>query len=188
MQFPVAARFVERVSGDRVPGIIQPAIEEHLLLWGSWRYRPRDEDRGWDWWSIFQECRLSGGRFECYAALAEGSLQGLMSLNLRGKRNRTSQGIIIDHLATNPANRTAGLGLKYVGIGLIGLAVARSIECGAGGRIWLESLPGAAGFYESLGMSKQPRQSQAGNLVYTVEAAKAEELLEEIKRQGIVEL
>jgi len=45
MQFPVAARFVERVSGDWVPGLIHPAVEEHLLLWTRWQYRPRDEDR-----------------------------------------------------------------------------------------------------------------------------------------------
>jgi hypothetical protein len=169
-------------------GLIHIAVEEHLLLWTNWRYRPRDEDRSWDWWSIFQECRLSGGRLECYAALVGGNLQGLMVLNLRGKRNRTGKAIIVDYLAGNPANRTAGQGLKYVGIGLIALAVARSIECGAGVRIWLESLPGAARFYESLGMAKQPRRSADGNLVYTLETAIAEQLLAEIKAQGIVEL
>jgi hypothetical protein len=110
-----------------------------------------------------------------------------MALDLRGEMNRTGRGIIVDYLATNPANRTAGHGLKYVGIGLIALAVRRSIECSAGGGIWLESLPEAASFYENLGMSQRPRPAPEGNLVYTLEAAKAEELLEEIKRKGIVE-
>jgi len=99
-----------------------------------------------------------------------------------------SKGVIVDYLATNPANRTAGQGLKYVGIGLIAVALARSIECGAGGRIWLESLPGAASFYEGLGMIQQSRRSAEGNLVYTLEVATAEQLLDEIKRQGILEL
>jgi len=188
MQFPLAAGLVDKKSGARVPGLIHIAVEEHLLLWTSWRYRARDEDRAWDWWSIFQECRLSGGQFECYAAFAAGNLQGLMALDLEGERTRRAKGIIVDYLATNPANRTAGQGLKYVGIGLIAVALARSIECGAGGRIWLESLPGAASFYESLGMAKQPRRSAEGNLVYTLEVAKAEHLLDEIKRQGILDL
>jgi hypothetical protein len=37
-------------------------------------------------------------------------------------------------------------------------------------------------------MAKQPRRSAVGNLVYTLEAATAEQLLDEIKRQGILEL
>jgi hypothetical protein len=188
MQFPLAAGFVDKVTGARVSGFIHIAVEEHLLLWTSWRYRSSDEDRSWDWWSIFQECKLSGGRLECFAALSSGSLQGLMALDLSGKRTRTGAAIIVDYLATNPANRVAGRGLKYVGVGLVAVALARSIECGAGGRIWLESLPGAASFYESLGMAKQPRRSAEGNLVYTLEAATAEQLLDEIKRRGILEL
>ncbi len=70
----------------------------------------------------------------------------------------------------------------------MGLALSRSIECGAGGRVWLESLPGAASFYEGLGLVKQFRRSAEGNLAYTLEAATAEQLLDEIKRQGIVEI
>ena len=169
-------------------GLIHIAVEEHLLLWTSWRYRSGDEDRAWDWWSIFRECKLSGGRLECFAAVATGNLQGLMALDLRGKRARTGAAIIVDYLATNPANRTAAQGLKYVGIGIIAVAIAQSIERGYGGRIWLESLPGAASFYGGLGMAKQPRRSAEGNLVYTLEAATAEQLLDEIKRKGIVEL
>jgi hypothetical protein len=188
MHLPLAAGFVDRGSGERARGLIDLAVEEHLLLWTSWRYRPRDEDQTWDWWSIFQECRLSGGRYERYAALADGNLQGLMALDLGEKGDRIGKGIIVDYLATNPANRTTVQGLKFVGIGLIAVVLTRSMEQGAGGRIWLESLPGAAGFYESLGMTKQPRRSAEGNLVYTLGPAKAEHLLAEIKRQGILGL
>jgi len=187
MQFPLAASFVDKKSGARVRGFIHIAVEEDLLLWTRWRYRPRDEDRAWDWWSIFQQCRLSGGRCEGFAALAAGNLQGLMALDLHGKRSATGKGVMVDYLATNPVNRTAGQGLKYVGIGLIAVALMRSIECGAGGRIWLESLPGAAGFYESLGMEKHTHRSADGNLVYSLKPATAEQLLDEIKREGIVE-
>ena len=62
----------------------------------------------------------------------------------------------------------------------------RSLEGGAEGGIWLESLPGAAGFYEGLGMTRQPRRSSEGNLIYVLEPAMAEQLLERIKEKGIV--
>ena len=169
-------------------GLIHNAAEEHLVLWAGWRYRPRDEDRIWDWWSIFQECRLPGGRVECFAAIANGNLQGLMALDIGGKQGTTGKSIIVDYLATSPANRTADHGLKCVGIGLMAAALARSIEHGCGGRIWLESLPGAAGFYDGLGMARQPNLSAEGRLVYTLETATAEQLLDEIKRKGIVKL
>ena len=71
---------------------------------------------------------------------------------------------------------------------MIAVALGRSIEFGARSRIWLESLPGAARFYESLGMTRQPRRSVEGNQVYTLEAATAEQLLVEINAKGIVEL
>jgi len=67
-------------------------------------------------------------------------------------------------------------------------AVARSLGSGARGGIWLESLPGAAGFYENLGMVRQPRRSAEGNLIYVLEPETAEQLLEEIKAQGIIEV
>ncbi|MGO9202775.1 MAG: hypothetical protein ACLQM8_19825, partial [Limisphaerales bacterium] len=59
---------------------------------------------------------------------------------------------------------------------------------GAGGAIWLESLPGAADFYEGLGMARQPRRSAEGNFIYILDPATAEHLLEEIKERGIVVL
>ena len=136
----------------------------------------------------FPGVQVVGGRLECIAAVAGGCLQGHMALDFSGKRARTGTAIIVDYLATNPANRTAGQGLKYVGVGLIAVAIEQSIKRGYAGRIGLESLPGAVGFCESLGMTKQPRRSAEGNLVYTLEAAKAEQLLDEIKRQGVVEL
>lgn len=168
-------------------GLIQIAVERHLLRWTGWRHDAGDEDRGWDWWGIYQECSSSAGRCECYAAVADNDLQGLMVLDLQGRRTGATKAIVVDYLATNPANRAATRGLKYVGIALMAVAIRRSIESGAGGRIWLESLPGAAGFYESLGMIRQPRRSAEGNLVYVLKSAVAEQLLEKIKEDRIVE-
>ena len=65
----------------------------------------------------------------------------------------------------------------------------RSVELGSGGGMRLESLPGAAGFYESLGMWSNSRTGQRkGNLIYALEPETGEQLLAEIKQQGIVEL
>ena len=119
--------------------------------------------------------------------LRPGIFQGLMALDVGAQNKGPGQGIIIDYLATNPANRVTGDGLKHVGIALIAIALSRSLECGRGGRIWLESLPGAAAFYEGLGMEKQRDRSMEGNLIYTLDSAGAEQLLEEMNRQGIVE-
>jgi hypothetical protein len=65
-------------------------------------------------------------------------------------------------------------------------AIMRSLEIGAKGAIWLEALPGAASFYEGLGMARQSRRSAEGNLIYILEPETAELLLEKIKAQGIV--
>ena len=187
MQLPLATRFVNRGSEESVRGLIRIATEQDLLSWTGWRYRSSDEDRTWDWWGIYLECRASQGRYECYAALAENELQGLMVLDLKGRKTRVRKAITVDYLSTNPGNRKLTQGLKHVGVALMAAAVARSLECGARGTIWLESLPGAAGFYENLGMTKQSWKSAAGNLVFVLEPATAQQLLEEVKEQGIIE-
>ena len=187
MQLPLAASFVDKASGARVPGLIHIAFDQHLLWWTGWRYDAKDEDRSWDWWGIYRECGSSAGRYECYAAEAADALQGLMVLDLRGMRTSARKAIIVDYLATNPANRAANRGLKYVGIALIAVAIRRGMEKGTGGRIWLESLPGAASFYESLGMDRQSGRSAEGNLIYVLEPRVAEQLLEKIKENRIVE-
>jgi hypothetical protein len=188
MEFPVTTQFLDRGSGQGVPGIIRVAIDQDLLLWTGWRYGAAEEDRAWDWWGFYQECRASRGRYECYAALALDDLQGLAVLDLKTRKTSLGTAITIDYLSTNPANRKLIRGLKHVGVALMAAAVARSQESGARGGIWLESLPGAADFYENLGMAKLPRRSAEGNLIYVLEPETAEQLLEEIIAQGIIRI
>ena len=159
-----------------------------MLLWTNWRYGSTDDDKSWDWWSLYLECRASRGRNECYAALAQHALQGLAVLDLKARRAAGGRAITIDYLSTNPANRKSDSGLKHIGVALVATAIARSRECNARGTIRLESLPGAAGFYENLGLVKQPRSSAEGNTIYVLDWATAEHLLEELDSQGIVTL
>lgn len=186
MQLPLPVGLVDKASGERVPGNVCAATKQHLLLWTDWRYNTGDEDRTWDWWGLYRECALSGGRCECYAALAANDLQGLMVLGLRAGKTGGRDHLIINYLATSPANRTADRGIKFVGIALIAVAIMRSIEEGAAGRIQLESLPGAEGFYENLGMARQLHRSPEGYPIYTLSPARAEQLLEQIKESGIL--
>jgi hypothetical protein len=186
MEFPLTTRFVDRGSGEWVPGVIRSATDQDLLLWTAWRYGAADQDRGWDWWGIYLECPESRGRYECYAALALDDLQGLTVLDLKTKATTVGRAITVDYLATNPANRKATHGLKHIGVAFMAVAITRSVKAGAGGRVWLESLPGAASFYENLGLAKQPRRSAEGNVIYVLAPGTAEQLLDEIKAEGII--
>jgi hypothetical protein len=111
----------------------------------------------------------------------------LMVLDLNGRRLKSGRALIVDYLATNPLNRSLGRGLKHVGTAMLAVAVQRSAECGMEGCIWLECLEGAQPFYENLGMRRHLRRSTAGHLVYSMNAAVAKQLLNEILQRGVVE-
>jgi len=183
MQLPLVARFVERTSGRIVRGTIDRAIDEAIAAWIQWRYGREDEDRSWDWRSIYLESIKTPGRHECYAAWANDGLQGLMAMEILQEF-----GITVDYLATNPAYRMSSLGFKYVGTTLMGIAVLRSNELGFDGRIRLEALRGAETFYQGLGMTKQPDRSPEGNPVYVLDIDGAKELLEQIRERRILDL
>jgi hypothetical protein len=179
IQFPINCWLIERHTGKTVPGQIAPTTKRDLVTWTQWRYRAEDDDKNWDWWGIFLESQRSKGRYECYSLIAGGILQGLMVLDFKLRKIPSSRALIVDFLATNPANRTKERGLKYVGLALLSAAIERGIECGTLGAIWLESLLGAEPFYLSLGMTRQIAISREGPA--------AKQLLEEIRVRGIIE-
>lgn len=187
MRFPISATLVERASGKEVAAEVHFATERNLFGWTNWNYARRDADRDWDWWSIFQEAKASGGKLECYALVAGLELQGLMLLNLTGCRMGKNKTLVVDYLATNPANRHLESGFKRVGMALLAVAIMRSLDCGMGGRIRLESLPDAEAFYVSLGFVARTGKSPGGLTVFTLSASAAVELLEELKRKEIIE-
>jgi hypothetical protein len=186
LRFPINCWLIERQTGKSVTGQIRPTTRRDLLGWAQWRYRVEDEDKRWDWWGIFLESQRSENRYDCYSVIAGDALQGLMVLDLKLQKISSGQAIIVDYLATNPANRAKDRGLKHIGLALLSAAIKRSIECDAQGAIWLESLSAAEPFYSNLGMTRQTAKSTEGNVIYVLEAASAKQLLEEIKLRGII--
>lgn len=157
MRLPIAATLVERASRKAVSAEVHLATERDLFGWTSWAYARHDADRDWDWWSIFQEAKAPGGKLECYALVAGLALQGLMLLNLAGRGTGRNKTLAVDYLATNPANRQSASGFKRVRLALLAVAIMRSLACGMGGRIWLESLPDAEAFYVPVGQTAAGR-------------------------------
>jgi GNAT superfamily N-acetyltransferase len=188
MKGSISVEFVNRATSARVRGEIRQTYEEDLLSWASWRYSDSDEDKNWDWAALYSECKNSRGRYECYSAIAQDELHGLVILDLKTKQNRSGVSITVDYLATNPTNRHQNSGLKNVGIALIVVAILRAYESGCRGRLWLEALPGACGFYENLGFRRQRHISPEGNATYVLDSGGAKSLLDEIKTRGIVNL
>jgi hypothetical protein len=188
MDFPLPTSFLENSSGSSVDGLIRLATQQDLTLWTQWRYRTSDEDRTWDWRGIYSGCADSRGQYECYAAFAMNDLQGLAVLDLAPKQTEEGYAITIDYLATNPMNRQHDHGLNHVGTALMAAAVARSIKCGTRGSVWLESLPRATHFYESIGMAKQDEVSEEGHMIYVLRPSKAEQFLRRMRAAGVVRL
>lgn len=187
MRLPISATLVERASSKAVSAEVHLATERDLFGWTNWAYARHDADRDWDWWSIFQEANEPGGKLECYALVAGLALQGLMLLNLAGRGTGKNKTLVVDYLATSPANRYSAAGFKRVGLALLAVAILRSLDCGMGGRIWLESLPDAVAFYVSLGFVARTRKSSDGLTVFTLSESAAAELLEELQRMEIIE-
>jgi hypothetical protein len=177
-----------RSSGERVKGLITRAGLDDVLSWADWEYSPDDEDREWNWIGLYTESLQSPGRFECYSTFALRDSQGLMRLDLGSPDDPPSPSVVVDYLATNPANRSRGSGLKYIGVTLIAVAVMRSRALGRRGRIALESLPGAETFYSSLGMRKLHRKSEDGYSIFTLSESRSLQLLDEIRKKGIVSM
>lgn len=175
MKFPVATRFAERATGNHVDGEIRPSIWLDIAGQLQWKYGGSALDAEWDWAGIFDGSQTSRSRIECYSAVAGDELHGLISLDIRGRKIGRAKGLVVDYLATNPQNRAGGL--KYVGIALMAVAVARSRELKMGGRIWLESLPDprTLAFYEGIGMIKHSEKSRGGFDAFTFDIDAAAE-------------
>src|SRR5436190_24029018 len=96
MESVIAANFVERRTRRVVEGFMRKATEFDLLGWTTWRYKFDDEDRDWDWWTIYAKSQRSRSRKECYAAIVAGELQGLMaSLGMLRRPRKSKDGHVV---------------------------------------------------------------------------------------------
>ena len=116
-------------------------------------------DKYWDW-AFKQRSATRQDNYECYAIETEARTQGLMMLETRWHRSRMSTNqrlVFIDALAVAPWNRaqiSRPPQFRRVGSTLLNFARARSEALGYQGRVGLESLPEAEGFYESRNMMR----------------------------------
>jgi hypothetical protein len=187
MDLPIKVGFESKQTGELVAGEVRKTAYLDLFAWTSWSYGDRDEDRSWNWRAIYLDQKNALDEYECYAAVVGNDLHGLMALNI-GRQASDQKGILVDYLATKPENRLPGTGLRYVGTALVAVALLRSIESGKNGKVWLESLPGAQAFYESLGMESEGEKSEDGNVIYRIEPEGAKRLLDKIAKKGILKL
>jgi GNAT superfamily N-acetyltransferase len=112
----------------------------------SWRFKQQLADRQPNW--------------ECYAIEYSTTTQGLMLIATQGHSSRFDWGqglIYVKILMTAPWNRPAiQRQPEFQGVGkqMMRFAKQRSVELGYRGRVGLESLPKAVGFYEHIGMTR----------------------------------
>ncbi|MEL6159885.1 MAG: GNAT family N-acetyltransferase [Cyanobacteria bacterium J06627_32] len=116
-------------------------------------------DKYWDW--VFKQRSANNrGNYECSAIEANGKTQGLMMLETRWHKSRMSANqplVFVEAISAAPWNR-AQVGrlpqFRRVGSVLLEFARTRSEALGYEGRVGLESLPEAEGFYESRNMMR----------------------------------
>ena len=183
MKLPVMLKLSDRATGSAVAGLIRRTIFLDVLQWYSWLYSTDAQDREWDWMAIFTESIQYPRRFECYSLIVGGALHCLMRLDLRGKQLRRVRWLIIEYLAANPVDRNKTGGMKYLGEAMVAVATERSLEHNLQGRLWLESLPGAQGFYKNLGFETVGRQTKEGYYRYVLDSDTALQLLTAVKER-----
>lgn len=180
MILPVAATFVERSTNRHVEGSISATTLRDVRKQQKWPYAAEALDHDWNWLEIWLGGLVEPQNFECYSAAIGGDLHALMALDLRGRKTSEGRALVVDYLATSPRDRVPGQGFKYLGVALVAVSVARSVELGLHGRVWLESLPDSRtlAFYKNLGMTRRRHKSREGYAVFVFESKRAMEFLD----------
>lgn len=193
LKFPVKAKFERESDGARIVGEIRPTQWRDVvaqLRWDYERHHRDAPDREWDWIGIYVQSQESPRLYECYCAVVGDELHALIYLDLNGCETGYGLGLVVDYLSTNPADRPQGTGLRFTAVSLMAVAVARSVELGMEGRLWLESLPlpNTLQFYKNLGMIKREEESADGYPIFVLGVDAAKEFLYRFRQKGIAEL
>lgn len=148
-------------SNQSVEATLLDAAPRHVTSFQQdWKPMLRQfsqEDKYWDW-AFKQQSADNHDRYECYAIEADGQMQGLMMLETQWHKSkmRANQPLVfVDAISAAPWNRVQVVRpprFRRVGSVLLEFARTRSEALGYEGRVGLESLPGAEGFYERLNM------------------------------------
>lgn len=151
-------------GSDRVivPGVLTELAPRHLedfeTRWMSQLREAREEDKYWDWQFKKRLTARSEEEYEGYAIECEELTQGLLLLEIQRHRSFFQRGerlVYVEAVSAAPWNRIwlqSTPRFRGIGTVLLDFAQQRSLELGYGGRVGLESLPGAIGFYESRSM------------------------------------
>jgi len=145
-----------------VPGILVDLSSQHVQDFEThWMRQLRDakaEDKYWDWRFKQRITNRYQGQYEAYAVEFENLTQGLLLLETERHRSFFERGqrlVYVEAVSVAPWNRivlTSTPQFRGIGTVLLDFAQQRSLELGYGGRVGLESLPAAVGFYESRDM------------------------------------
>jgi hypothetical protein len=167
------------MSHDVVEGLereteIRPAgpadAREFSLSWDPYVDEKVVTDRDFDYrifeWDMLIHLSLTGEfDYLCYAAVAEGRLEGLLAL-------RREKILYIDFVSTAPWNYGRGGRLRRIGSGLIHFTIQSSLEAGQGGAFNLFAVLDAEAYFEKIGMVPTGR-FKYGLREYTLPAERA---------------
>lgn len=159
---------IQLVNGfDRsiVTGLLTPLTEKHLDdIETFWKPHLPDTavDRDWDWAFKKRIKSLRARELENWEIEYEGLVQGVMMLDVAGRRSRLERDrpiVYVFCIATAPWNRIEiqrPPRLKAISSQLVRFAKARSFRLGFAGRVGLHALPEAEAFYRRLNMTEIP--------------------------------
>jgi len=168
------AEGVERETEIRAAG---PAdAREFCRSWDPYVDEKVVTDRDFDYrifeWDMLIHLSLTGEfDYRCYAAVAEGRLEGLLAL-------RREKILYIDFVSTAPWNYGRSGRLRRIGSGLIYFMIQASREAGQGGAFNLFAVLDAEAYFEKIGMVPTGR-FKYGLREYTLPAERAASFAEQ---------
>lgn len=130
------------------------------------------------WDKIIKFSFVVGSPSRCYGAFTSSRLDGLLCLSRIDK-------IKIEYIATAPWNYYTIGKMRRIGSGLIFFTIRTSIYSGFAGEFFLNALPDAEKFYESIGMKATGNINKNGLKEYYMKKDKATAFAEAFKEYVI---
>jgi hypothetical protein len=150
-------------TGELVEGCLVPLEARHVeqfdRLWQPLLMEFEELDARLSW-RFKQQLMERNANYECYALECEGLTQGLLMLETQNRWSEFDRGqrlVYVEGIMTAPWNRASiqrPPEWRQVGRSLMEWVRQRSIVLGYEGRVGLQSLPGAVGFYQQIGMTR----------------------------------